>query len=51
MYGMARLLGHQCVSLNAIVANRMAKTFSANGALAVENLIKFSLERIISSNL
>lgn len=51
MYGMARLLGHQCLSLNAIVANRMAKTFSANGALAVENLIKFSLERIISSNL
>jgi uridine phosphorylase len=51
MYGMSRLLGHQCLSLNAIVANRIAKTFSANGALAVERLIEYSLERIVSSNL
>src|SRR5690606_33430338 len=27
MYGMCRLMGHQVVSLNAIVANRVAKTF------------------------
>lgn len=46
IYGLSRLLGHQCVSLNAIVANRVTKTFSANGQAAVEKLIKHSLEII-----
>jgi uridine phosphorylase len=37
------LLGHQCLSLNVIVANRISKTFSANGLLAVEGLINKSI--------
>ena len=39
IYGLGKLLGHHCLSLNAIVANRVQKTFSKDGAAAVENLI------------
>lgn len=48
IYGLGRLLGHQCLSLSTIVANRIKKEFSKDGAAAVENMIKKSLE-IISS--
>lgn len=40
IYGLGRLLGHQCLALNAVVANRVAKTFSTNVNAAVENLIQ-----------
>jgi uridine phosphorylase len=50
IYGMGNLLGHHCLSLNAIVANRISKEFSKDGAAAVESLIKRSLE-IIANNL
>lgn len=43
IYGLSKLLGHHCLSLNAIVANRISKEFSKDGAKAVENLIKHSL--------
>ena len=46
IYGLGHILGHQCLSLNAIVANRISKEFSKDGAAAVENLIKKSLEII-----
>jgi uridine phosphorylase len=39
IYGLGKLLGHNCLSLSAIVANRIKKEFSKDGALAVENLI------------
>ena len=39
IYGMARLMGHEALSLNAIVANRVLKEFSKNGHKAVEKLI------------
>jgi uridine phosphorylase len=43
IYGLGRLLGHQCLSLNTIVANRVLKQFSKDGNAAVDNLIKTSL--------
>lgn len=43
IYGLGKLLGHHCLSLNAIVANRIRKEFSKDGALAVEKLIKKTL--------
>ncbi len=46
IYGMANILGHETISLNAIVANRVEKKFSPNGELAVDNLIRLALERI-----
>lgn len=46
IYGMGKILGHQCLAVNAIVANRITKEFSKDGAAAVENLIKKSLQII-----
>ncbi|HQR94759.1 MAG: phosphorylase [Bacteroidetes bacterium 24-39-8] len=43
IYGLGRLLGHHCLSLNAIVANRVKKEFSKDGGAAVEQLIIKSL--------
>ena len=49
IYGMGKILGHHCLSLSAIVANRISKEFSKDGAAAVENLIVKTLETISSS--
>lgn len=46
IYGLSALLGHQALSLSAIVANRVAQAFSADGAALVERLIDESLTRI-----
>lgn len=46
MYGLAKLLGHQTVSLNAIIANRANGTFSQDPYLAVERLIQYALEKL-----
>ncbi len=51
IYGLGKTLGHHCLSLSAIVANRISKKFSANGGLAVENLIKRSLQVIADSSI
>lgn len=48
IYGLGRLLGHQCLSLSAIVANRISKTFSKDGNAAVENLIQKALSIIVN---
>jgi len=48
IYGLGKLLGHNCISLSTVVANRIAKTFSQNAAKAIENLIEKTLD-IISS--
>ena len=39
IYGLGKTLGHHCLSLSAIVANRISKEFSKDGNAAVENLI------------
>ncbi|WP_132054727.1 nucleoside phosphorylase [Pseudocnuella soli] len=48
IYGLGRLLGHHCLSLNAVVANRVRQEFSKDGAAAVESLIQQSLEMLQS---
>jgi uridine phosphorylase len=50
IYGLGKLLGHHCLSLSAIVANRIQKEFSKNSAAAVDSLIKKALN-IISTSL
>ncbi|MFA5556287.1 MAG: nucleoside phosphorylase [Flavobacteriaceae bacterium] len=45
IYGLSKLLGHQALSLNAIVANRANGTFSQNPHKAVDELIAYALER------
>ena len=49
IYGLSKLLGHNCLSLNAVIANRVRKEFSVDGKAAVENLIMKVLE-IVSEN-
>ncbi len=48
IYGLAKLHGHRAVSLNAILANRATGEFSKNAFKTVDNLIKYTLESIIS---
>jgi uridine phosphorylase len=48
IYGLGNMLGHQCLSLNVIVANRISKTFSANGLLAIERMIEKSIQTVRS---
>jgi uridine phosphorylase len=45
-YGMARLLGHEALSVNAIIANRMKNKFSKNPNKVVEALIQKILDRV-----
>jgi uridine phosphorylase len=46
IYGLGRILGHHCLSLNAVVANRVTKEFSSNPPKAMENLIRTALEAV-----
>jgi uridine phosphorylase len=50
IYGLGKALQHNCISLSAIVANRIHKNFSNDGLAAVEKLIIKTLE-IISEKL
>ena len=43
IYGLGRLLGHHCLSISAIVANRVDKTFSADVQRSVDAMIRRSL--------
>ncbi|MDQ3278536.1 MAG: nucleoside phosphorylase [Bacteroidota bacterium] len=49
IYGLGKLLGHHCLSLSAIVANRIAKEFSKDSAKTIDQLIKKTLETISAS--
>jgi uridine phosphorylase len=47
IYGLARLLGHNALSMNAIIANRANGTFSSDPYKAVENLIAYTLGKLV----
>jgi uridine phosphorylase len=46
IYGMGKILGHECLSVNVILANRQTGEFSKDGYAAVEVAIKNTLEII-----
>jgi len=46
IYGLGKLLGHNCLSLNAIIANRANGTFSEDPYKAVDELIAYALEKL-----
>lgn len=46
MYGMAKLLGHRALSMNAIIANRASGTFSKNASKTIDALIHYTLKKI-----
>ncbi len=46
IYGLSKLLGHQAVSMNCILANRATGEFSKNPKQATQDLIAYCLEKI-----
>ena len=46
IYGLGKLLGHECLSLNAIIANRALGTFSEDPYKAVDELIAYTLDKL-----
>ncbi|NBX11038.1 MAG: phosphorylase [Chitinophagaceae bacterium] len=43
IYGLGRLMGHHCLALNVIVANRVVQEFSKNAAAQIDRLIQLFL--------
>jgi uridine phosphorylase len=48
IYGLGKLLGHECLSVNAILANRQSKTFSTAPHKIVEKAILMTLENLLT---
>jgi len=46
IYGLAKLLGHEALSVNAIIANRINKTFSKDPYQTIDKMIALALEKI-----
>lgn len=49
MYGLARILGHHCCSINAIVANRITNEHTHKGEETMNRLIETVLDRIATA--
>lgn len=47
IYGLCKLLGHNAVSMNAIIANRTNGTFSDNPNKIVTDLIEYTLQKLV----
>jgi len=43
IYGLGRLMGHHCLALNVIVANRVVQQFSKNASEQIDRLIQLFL--------
>ncbi len=48
IYGLANLLGHQSISVSAILANRVTGEFSANADKIVKSMLEKALDIIVS---
>ncbi len=46
LYGLGKLLGHECCTICAIIANRVAKEYSKDYKLTIEKLVLLVLERL-----
>jgi len=49
IYGLSKLLGHNALSLNTIIANRANGTFSEDPHKAVDELISYTLEKFVEN--
>ena len=47
IFGLAKLMGHRAASMNCILANRVTGEFSQNPAAAVDNLISYTLDKLV----
>ncbi len=50
LFGLSRLLGHQAVTLCAMIANRASLQFTEDYKASVSNLIKFTLDHICQTD-
>ncbi len=48
IFGLGRLLGHRCMAVNTVVANRTTGGFSKDSGKAIDNMIKKSLAVLTS---
>ena len=46
IYGIGKLLGHNCLSLSVVVANRVRQEFSKDANASIQKLVKKTLETI-----
>jgi uridine phosphorylase len=46
-YSLARILGHEALSLNAIIANRITHEFAKDPKKVIDNLVEKVLERVV----
>ena len=49
IYGLSALLGHNALSMNAIIANRATGEFSSNPKQTVDKLIEYTLNKLSNS--
>lgn len=47
IYGLAKLLGHKALSMNAIIANRATREFTSRPNEVMDELIKYTLEKLV----
>ncbi|WP_411767632.1 nucleoside phosphorylase [Winogradskyella sp. A3E31] len=47
IYGLSKLLGHNAISMNAILANRATGEFSENPSKLIEKLIVYTLNKLV----
>jgi uridine phosphorylase len=48
LYGLGKLLGHNCLTICVIIANRVRKEFTTDYNRSVEVLIENALQRLTS---
>lgn len=48
IYALSKLMGHQALAMNAIVANRTTGEFSKNSKGVIEDLIVFTLNKLVN---
>lgn len=46
IYGLGKILGHHCLSINSVITNRFQKIFDYDKTVAIDNMIRRSLEII-----
>ena len=49
IYGLSKMLGHEALSLNCIVANRAVGEFSKDSYATIDKMIQYALEKLTQS--
>jgi len=46
IYGLAKMMGHEALSVNCIVANRALGEFSKDSYKSIDEMIRYALEKL-----